>query len=239
MTLTHRDLAGLVAALYGEAGAPAVTWAHLEPDDAPVMFAVARIEPFLIVVCRGSFTFMDWVHDAVILSQKPMDHPDFGPVHAGFYDGVVAAWSAIAPMIAPGDAVVFAGHSLGAAHAEFLAAHMLLEMKRAPYVRTWGAPRPGFQAFADIAAAIPGASDSNFGALGYDPVPDLPWTTKLLPYVPARPAAQVTQPPSANVVLDLGPSFGWHHFGNYLLATPPGAVPVLPIPSALLRCGDT
>jgi len=220
MPLTHRALALLVAALYGEAGAPPVTWLYRAPDDAPVMFAVVRIGRYLIVVTRGSRTFMDWVHDAIALARSPLDHPEFGLVHVGFYDGITVAWEILAPMIGPDDVVIFLGHSLGSPHAEFLAAHMLTQMKRVPFVGRWAPPKPGFQKFADILAPAPGFAYDNYDVIGFDPVVELAWTTRDFPYVHTSPLTQVTRAPSQNILLDLGPQFAWHHFENYLAATP-------------------
>lgn len=227
MSLTHADVAGLVAAVYGEAGAPAVNWLYRSTGDASCYIAVVRIPPFLIVVARGSFNFKDWLHDAQAVSATPVLHSTLGHVHAGFYKGCEDAWAVIEPLVQPTDLVVFAGHSLGAAHVSILAALMLASPvmaamgQRPRFTLCWGEPKPGFAALADFLRDVPGISYRNGNGIHHDAVTYVPlaiWPELYVHRLNVTPVS--SPPPPGNILDDLGPDLALHHFTLYRPATP-------------------
>lgn len=225
--ITHRDIAGLVAAVYGEASAPSVDWLFRSTGNASCYIAVVRIEPFLIVISRGSFNFKDWLHDAQALSALPVRYPVLGHVHVGFYKGCEDAWATIEPMVRPDDRVVFAGHSLGAAHVSILAGLMLsspemLDMGQRPrFTLCWGEPKPAFQSLADLLRDVPGVSYRNGNGIHHDAVTYVPLSIFPELYVHRLNMTAVSSPPPpGNILDDLGPDLALHHFTLYRPATP-------------------
>lgn len=221
---THRDIAELVAALYGEPGSPEVQWLDRSLKDAPVCWAAIRLGRLLVTCFRGSVTFKDWVHDLQAVSQTPLEHPLWGRVHPGFYLGTPEAWSLIKTLMGPGDLLVLAGHSLGAAHADMVAGHALAEGVKPHYLLTWGEPKPGQARFAQILAGVPGIGYCNENAVGrgHDLVTDLPFSFPPELYTRRAPLKRlhILAVPE-NITTDLGGAFAWHHFFLYRDATPP------------------
>jgi hypothetical protein len=227
VTLTHRDVADMVASVYGEVGAPAVDWIYQSGTDAKCHISIARLPPFLVVISRGSFNFRDWLHDAQALAVVPERFPVLGKVHRGFLKGCDDAWATIEPFVQPADQVVFAGHSLGAAHVSILAALMLssprmLEMGQRPHFTIcWGEPKPGFSQLADVLKHVPGVSYRNGNGIHHDAVTYVPLTIWPALYVHRLLPIDVSAPPAPGEILDdLGPDIALHHFTLYRPATP-------------------
>jgi hypothetical protein len=79
------------------------------------------------VVFRGSDTPLDWIRDLAGLDpDRILEHDDFGPMWDGFLIGMEDTWTAVKPLLAHADEVVFTGHSLGAARADIAAGYALL-----------------------------------------------------------------------------------------------------------------
>jgi hypothetical protein len=229
--LSHAFLAGCVAALYGEDGAPSIGWTYVSPPGTTCYFGILRLERWLIIVARGSKTFGDWLRDVQARAETPVSHAQMGHVHSGFYDGTDDAWDIIEPYLQAGDMVVFCGHSLGGTHASILAAHMLLSAKAQTlglmphFILTWGSPKPGFQDFADLLKNIPMVGYRNERANRHDGVTYLPIAIWPLLYVHVvSPTVVSSGPPPSSILSDLGPDLALHHFTLYLPATPPDAV---------------
>lgn len=225
--ITHRDLADLAAALYGYLTAPAVVWLYRSPDGAPCCIGVIRVGRLLIVVARGSVTETDWVHDAMVRASSPSSHPLWGGIHSGFLEGVDEAWATIQTLLQPGDLLVIAGHSLGAAHAVLIAAEAV--QAGVPPVLTvcWGEPSSGFQKLADYLVRVPGVSYQNGDKphADIDPVTIVPfYLPPLMPYTHRLTRTPVTALPTGGLMSELG-LFAWHHFPLYWSVTPPTPIP--------------
>jgi len=227
---THRDAAALVAALYAVSeretgrpqscpGAPEIAWLYRSNLDANVYLGIVRVGRFLFVVPRGSFDFQDWVHDLMARPVKPIGRPTFGLVHGGMYDGTVEAIDIVQLFLRPGDLVVFVGHSLGAAHAGLLAAHMIALGGKPHLIICWGEPLWGFDTMTKLLKDVPGASYVNVVHDIADGV------TKLPPPVGYQHRLPLTPVDSADIdLLDVDP-FERHHFFRYWKATPETVIP--------------
>ena len=115
-------LADLVVALYAYPGAPEPAWDHLEPGtDDGVYWAYKRLDgegsKVDAFTFRGSTTDFDWVKDALAVADTPHDHPELGPIHPGFFLGIPATLTKIAPLQREDAIQIFLGHSLGAGQA--------------------------------------------------------------------------------------------------------------------------
>lgn len=120
------ELAALVVASYSQT-----------PDvnagmDARAKFVTSSDE--FIVIIPGTATALGAMRD---LEAWPTWDSVLGSCHAGFLANAHALWSAVQPHIPRGKSIVFAGHSLGGAEAQILAA-----LRGGPCrVMTLGSPR--------------------------------------------------------------------------------------------------
>jgi len=109
--ISDADLAVLVAASYTQK--PDVN----AGDDAMAKFTIVGNE--FIVAIPGTATALGWMRD---LEFWPTWDKVLGPCHDGFLANGRALWSAVQPHLSQGKEIVFAGHSLGGAEAQILAA---------------------------------------------------------------------------------------------------------------------
>lgn len=207
MSVTHRDLAALVAALYDAPGS--VQWLYRSNPDANVMFGVVRSGPFLIAVYRGSFTGMDWLRDILVRSIEPVGAPFFHGVHSGFYSGTVEARDILASFITPADKVILIGHSLGAARAELAAEHLVAGGIFPHQVVVWGQPAPFKPQMG--APRYPLISYRNVFGGDED---EVTYSTDIVGYRHRAPFIDVSAPPIDPLPLKL------HHFPLYQSVTP-------------------
>jgi hypothetical protein len=211
MSLTHRDLADLVAALYD---APdSVPWLYRSNLDANVYMGIIRQGGAFIVATRGSFDFEDWLHDLRAKPTKPVGRPELQKVHAGFYGGTPEAWDIIAEHM-DDEPVVFCGHSLGAARAVILAGHMLAVGFQPTFVCRWGEPAALFPEGNEFIKDVPGVSYCN----GVGPFVDAV-TQSTLPFGYRHSVSLTNVSASPGKVSMLDP-FALHHFALYQSVTP-------------------
>ena len=86
-------------------------------------------------------------------TSDPFTYSPLGPLHFGFWDGMMEAWGIMRGLIK--NPVVVTGHSLGAAHAAILAGIMVVNHV-APVRRvTFGEPRAGGVKLRDVIKDIP------------------------------------------------------------------------------------
>lgn len=214
--ITHRDVAALVAALYGNIpGVVAPAWLYRSNPDANVYMGIIRIQRVLHVITRGSDDLSDWLRDLWVAPITPTGRPEFGAVHAGMYGGTPEAADIVACYTDPDDeGIVFGGHSLGASRAGYIAASLLaLGLKFPMITLCWGEPRwcgPTMQVYT---ASIPGTSYRNAGADGHDAVTDQP------PFEYLHRTLTITDIDGGGRGIDIDP-FRRHHFDLYLAATP-------------------
>ena len=213
--ITDRDVAALCAAVYGTYPGYTATWDHFDAGaDDGVCWALKRTDAADIIVHRGSVILQDWVRD---LDAEATDTP-LGPVHTGFYAGMVQMWGEARALI-KSPRVVVAGHSLGAARAGILAGLMTLDGMEPAARIVFGEPKPGFLKLAKIIEGIPGRSYRNGDQKHHDLVTDVPFSFPPFQYVHPTPIIPVTARPPADSFSSLG-VFAWHHIELYAQAAP-------------------
>jgi len=220
MSLTHRDLAGYVQALY--VAPDSVPWFYRSNPDANVVMGIMRLGHYLIVACRGSYTGTDWLHDVLVRDIDPAGRPAIKRVHSGFYSGTPEAWDLVEMIYNDGDKVIFVGHSLGGARVEILAEHMLAVLGIAPHlVVTWGEPAP-FKPSTLVAPTYPFKRYRNVVGDGEDDIDAVTWSTDLAGYRRRVPFTDVSAAPPQRNRLD---PFELHHFTLYQSVTPATEIP--------------
>lgn len=120
------------------------------------------------LVFRGSITLEDWYRDLLAFPRQPLDHPQLGRVHAGFYEGMDEFLAKAFQLLGPGTA--FCGHSLGAARAWLAAGVYIAQGGRPSRITTCGSPRVGCGEFRQLVTPYLKSSFKN----RFDPVTDVP-----------------------------------------------------------------
>lgn len=224
--LTDLDVAKLVAAQY--AGSLDIFDVFVDPvhnDFAGVAWAAKQIDGVWVICFEGSHDPPDWAHD---FDPRRITVPGLGDLHAGFYVNMEHTLGVILDAC-PGD-ILFAGHSLGAAHAG-IATALAVRAGRPPrfYLR-WGEPAPAWgPQFGTVVAGVPGRSYRNRKPHG--------WATDedLVTAVPLALAGWRHPQPFGDLWSPAYPSEPWyerwgivalHHWALYLSATP--ATVILP-----------
>ena len=206
--LSDLQCAELCVGIYGYSGEPTVSWDHLElpQTDDGICWGLKRLDGYDVFVLRGSATIEDWWRDFDFIGELDT-HPVLGDVHAGFFDGMPEAWSAMQALLQ--QPLVITGHSLGAGRAAIVAG-LAIASGVVPVRRiVFGEPKPGFQQLADLLSNVPAASYRNGNDISHDPVTDVPIGLK---YVHPSALTDVSaQPP----VLDPWGPLAWHHMQLY------------------------
>ncbi len=152
--------------------------AYTQPADVTTAYgAMAMIREVggeFVVVCPGTHlndgqqTVLDVIRD---IDAWPVWRKRQGFCHKGFAAGGAALWQRIGPMIPPGKRAVFAGHSMGAAFALYLAAENAAAGFNACRVAAFAPPRVGAEPFGHH---VRQASEVCAWRYGDDPVPLVP-----------------------------------------------------------------
>jgi Lipase (class 3) len=166
------ELAALVAAAYSQ------KMDVVAGDDARCKF-VDRGREF-IIVCPGTVSLDGWIRD--LEAWPSWDHA-LGPCHDGFLANGRALWRAVLPHIPLGKRTCYAGHSLGGAEAQILAALHLKHNLGPCRVVTFGSPRVGLFCNPLFPLLIYKAAQLTLYSRPDDPVPDVPFAPL---YVHAR-----------------------------------------------------
>lgn len=159
-----------------------------------------------VLVFRGSVTAQDWLRDLLAFPSPIKDHPDFGPVHAGFDEGMDEFFEKASKFL--GDGAYFCGHSLGAARAWLGAGRYILTGRSPSHIATAGSPKPGCRQFGQFLSGYSKSSYRN----GYDPVTEVPFV------IGSDMAIAVTTPTD----LDIEPTnwheglMAWHNINLYV-----------------------
>src|ERR1700719_4991222 len=92
--VTDADIANLCVAAYAYSGGPFVTWDYWEDgtNNDGVVYGIKIINGIDVVIFRGSTTFLDWRRDLDTWAESPVEHPELGPLHSGFYEGMEETW---------------------------------------------------------------------------------------------------------------------------------------------------
>lgn len=90
-------------------------------DNGAVYAGYKFFDGAITITCRGSVTTIDWWHD--LLSVEQVSHPILGIVGSGFLEGVEDTFTSIRKSVQMpnGSTIKIYGHSLGGAHALYLA----------------------------------------------------------------------------------------------------------------------
>jgi hypothetical protein len=184
-------------------------------------FAVLVLPDCVIVCHEGTHDAPDVENDfeAEIISPiAPM-----GDVHAGFWQGLTAAYAKILPYLPKDKPIVLCGHSLGSGRVN-LATGYLIYKGYSPENLTrvkFASPRSNDIKWELSLTGSPLRSYWNYRSeflLGHDPVCDVPVECDVLglPYYTKEPKIIICCPPS---LCDAwGPSIGWHHLFLYTQA---------------------
>lgn len=198
---TDAELVQLCAAIYSPQ-APGF-WDHYYDGSASDGICAGIKDNALIF--RGSVTSEDWERDFYAAMHTPIDHPQLGQIHAGFYEGLDVFLPQVFQLL--GVNPVFSGHSLGAARAWDAAALYIVEGGSPGHIGVFGSPRPGCQQLKDILAPYSKSSYRN----GLDPVPEVPF---ILPDFPV--VAPLDPTPIRIVPTDWSEGFmAWHNINLY------------------------
>lgn len=120
------------------------------------------------LIFRGSITKEDWFRDLLVLPHYPLNHPQLGLVHTGFYEGMDEFFEEASKFLGPNP--VIGGHSLGAARAWLFAGRLISEGSHPGRIVVCGSPKPGCGQLRNLLAPYSKASFKN----RYDPVTVLP-----------------------------------------------------------------
>lgn len=166
------DLAALVAASYSQ------KMDVVAGDDARCKFVTSGRE--FVVVIPGTVSALGWMRD---FESWPSWDRILGPCHDGFLANGRALWRAVLPYIPLGKRCVYAGHSLGGAEAQILAALHIRHNFGPCRVVTFGSPRVGLFCNPLFPLLVHQAAQLTLYVRPDDPVPDVPFAPL---YVHAR-----------------------------------------------------
>ena len=107
-----------------------------------VYVGLRRVGDIDLFVFRGSATVEDWMHDIDLLV---VNHPQLGWCHEGMLTGIDKAFEWVKSQIREGCKASFTGHSLGGAHARFMAGLFIANNLQTDILMTFGSPKPSFK----------------------------------------------------------------------------------------------
>ena len=193
MPITDLDLVDLIQLSYQPDSKWDFVYAGPAADDLTV--CVTRLGDVNVIVFPGTTDIPGWIRDFQAVDATPTDHPELGPVHFGFWQGMDGVWAALDSKGCLAGTTIVAGHSLGAARAVLLSG-LLAAARKAPIdVVTCGEPRAGMQTLADLLAPVRIRSYLNDPTNGFpdDPVWGVPFHVPLL-FSYVHPRAPITLP---------------------------------------------
>lgn len=170
---------------------------------------VRRLPEGLVVAFRGTDDPGDWIMD-VMAAPRLTYYRDAAAatkivfMHRGFYMAASSVYKAVCKAVGQ-EKFYLTGHSLGGAIALIIGYMRVTSGLPPEAIVTFGAPKAGFNAFAEALANIPVRQYRR----GNDPVPHLPLA---LPYFPYR---HVTAPLVQCGEDDTSNPFACHHIAGY------------------------
>lgn len=164
--VSDTDLVNLCAGIYD----PSSQWDHLffGAQDDDIYAGIKKINDTSVLCFRGSVSATDWFRDFMVLPHEPLDHPQLGIVHAGFYEGMDEFFEEVSPLLGPNPFIT--GHSLGAARAWLFGGLLTAANNNPCRITVFGSPKPGGQQLASLLASVSKGSYRN----GEDPVTEVP-----------------------------------------------------------------
>jgi hypothetical protein len=192
--MTPRDLAILCQQIY----TPQPGQFDSVVDISDVCAGIKMIDGINVIAFRGSANITDWIHD---LEALPGFIPMVGTVHTGMYCGIPEMFDNLS--LRAGEEVVLTGHSLGGAHAAYIARLCLLRGIQVSRLYLFEPPRCGYQ---DLHDGLRNITELKAWRNGIDPVTDVPITLEDFPWV-QFPLIHIVQPPGGWDDLD---PVAWH-----------------------------
>lgn len=218
--LTDKNVAGLIAAQY--AGDSAQFQIFVDPphnDFNGVAWAAKQIGGVWVVCFEGSHDPPDWAHD---FDPRRVTVDGLGEIHAGFYANMEHTFGLILDQCR-GERI-FAGHSLGAAHAGIATALAVRAGEPPRFYLRWGEPAPAWgPQFGTVIAGVPGRTYRNIKPHGFATEQDLVTAGPLAIAGWRHPQSfsDVWAPPDASLPwYERWGILALHHFHLYLGATP-------------------
>ena len=142
-----------------------------------VTVGIKKIGEVTTLAFAGSEDFTDWQND---FAAFPFNHPQLKTIHLGFWQGVQDVFDKLKPYLS--GIIAMTGHSLGCAHAGYIAALAHLSGIAVQTLTMFAPPRMSYQPLADmLKAAIP---DLRAYRNSGDPVPGLPISLPFAPWIP-------------------------------------------------------
>lgn len=177
MPITDLDIVDLIASSYRDDS----TWDHVyrgRPED-DLTICVKWFGRTAILIHPGTTDLQGWMRDFEAIASTPLDHPQLGPIHSGFWSGMDEAIADIGAVVAAAERVIIGGHSLGAARGAIYAGVRTATGRTLDGVVLCGEPRVGMSRFATLMAPVRGRSYRNRA----DPVCEVPFDVPLIePY---------------------------------------------------------
>lgn len=170
MRVTDLEIADLIQLSYRSDSQWDLRWAGPADDDLTV--CVEKLGDMTVIVFPGTTDIQGWLRDFEAVPSTPHDHPQLGPVHAGFWAGVDQAYQIVSQAGCLDGPVIVGGHSKGAANGILFAGLLTAAGKPPAAVVTCGEPRAGMALLARLLAPVPIRSYRNLD----DPVCDVPFT---------------------------------------------------------------
>ena len=151
-------------------------------SNAAVTVGVKSVDGYLTLVFRGSADKTDFINDFEAI---PYLHPRFGNIHVGMWHGCQDMFFTLLPILRKASAIRMTGHSLGGAHAAFMAGQCALANIPVVSLSLFEPPRCSYQTFVDFLHKwVPNILAT---CNGLDPVPLVPLTLADYPFVPIAP----------------------------------------------------
>lgn len=168
---------------------------------------IADLDEQRVIALPGSECGLDWARDFCALQHDVVDHPDLGIVHAGMWQGMDEFWSVIKPYLIGG--IVICAHSLGCAHAAFLAGLCATNGIPMQGLYLFAPPKCSYAPLRNLIAAH--VKEVHAYRNGSDPVPKVPITIPLIEnWVSPADLTYICFPPP-----DVFDWFAWHSIELY------------------------
>lgn len=199
--ITDLDLVDLLALSYRADAAWDFVYQGTISENLTV--CVIRLGDTNVIVFPGTTQIYGWLRDFEAIDSTPIEHPQLGPVHIGFWAGMDQVWQALTARGCLAGRTIVAGHSLGAARAVLFAGLLTAAGKPPALVLTCGEPRAGMAPLVKLLAPVTIRSYLNDPTNGFpdDPVWGVPFHMPLLfgydhPRAPiVRPCTPLAQDP--------------------------------------------
>lgn len=174
-----------------------------------VTCGVKKVGDITTLTFAGSEDSTDWLHD---FAAAPYDHPQLKTIHWGFWQGVNDMFQRLTPHLV--GTIALAGHSLGCAHASYIAGLMAVALIPVSVLYLYAPPRMSYSPLAQLLSAW--VDDFRAWRNGLDPVPTVPFALPWAPWTPIAQYAPLNVPPVTRTDV-----FAWHALDLYIKGLTP------------------